>query len=218
VAFTLRLGVALAVAWTVARTSASQVPAGHTFESDRPGGPPAAFVFASMRQETPGTWLIRRDGDNSTLVHTSNAPAGGYGLALAPDAPLRDVQAAVRMRLAGGTRAGGLVWRYIDAANFYATVLDLSKGELVLFRVVDGNRIFLESEDGLELDAAAWHTLKIVHDDSRVVVSLGGIRVFEERDRRSGRGSAGGTGLIAAGGAEVWFDDLRIELDRDRRR
>ncbi len=52
---------------------------------------------------------------------------------------------------------------------------------------------------------------KIVHDESRIQVSLGGIRVFEERDRRYDRETPPGrTGLVAAGNAEVWFDDLRI--------
>ena len=172
-----------------------------------------------MRQDTPGTWRVRRDGANGVLVHQAAEGAAGFGLALAPDAPLRDVQASVRLRLAGGARAGGLVWRYADANNYYGAILDLMRAEVVLFRVSAGNRTFLEREDDLELDPDAWHTLKIVHDESRIQVSLGGIRVFEERDRRYDRDTAPGrAGVIAAGAAEVWFDDLRIEPDRDRRR
>jgi hypothetical protein len=211
--------VTLAVAWAALQPAAGQPPVTHTFDREGPGPLPAGFELAAMRQDTPGTWLVRRDGANGVLVHQSADNASGFALALAPGVPLRDVQTSVRLRLNSGARAGGLVWRYADASNFYGAILDLAQAEVVLFRVTAGNRTFLEREDDLELDPAAWHTLKVVHDESRIQVSLGGIRVFEERDRRSEQDTAPGkTGVIAAGAAEVWFDDLRIEPDRDRRR
>ena len=214
-----RARVALAVLWAASQTIAGQRPPGHAFDDARPGVLPAGFELAAMRQDTPGQWLVRREGVNGFLVHQADGAATGFALALAPDAAVRDVQASVRLRLTGGTRAGGLVWRYTDAGHYYGAFLDLGKAEITLFRVTDGNRTFLESEDGLELDAGAWHTLKIVHDEARIDVSLGGIRVFGERDRRYDRATGPGrTGVIAAGAAEVWFDDLRIEADRERKR
>jgi len=214
----IRVGAVIALFWAVAQALANQLPREHTFDTDKVGQPPATFEFAAMRQDTPGRWLVRRDGSNGALVHEADAAAAGYALALSPASPLRDLEASVRVRLAGGTRAGGLVWRYRDPQHYYATVLDLVEGELALFRVTEGNRTFLEREDDLELDPNAWHTLRVVHDESRIVVSLGGIRVFEERDRRYDRDETGRTGVIAAGEAEAWFDDLRIEPERRRRR
>ena len=211
--------VPLAVAWAALQAPAAQPSVLHDFNKDGAGSVPPGFELAAMRQDTAGAWLVRRDGANGVLVHEATDKAGGFALALAPAPPLRDVQASVRLRLASGARAGGLVWRYADANNHYGAILDLAKAEVVLFRVTAGNRTFLEMEDDLELDPAAWHTLKIVHDESRIQVSLGGIRVFEERDRRNDNGAAPGrTGVVAAGAAEVWFDDLRIEPDRDRDR
>jgi hypothetical protein len=214
----IRVGAALAVLCAVTQAVAGQPARGHAFDGGRGDALPAGFEFAAMRQETSGRWLVRREGGNGALVHAADAAARGFALALAPDAPLLDVEASVRMRLAAGTRRGGLVWRYTDPTRYYAALLDLGDGRLSLFRVVEGNRTFLESEDGLELDPAAWHTLKIVHADARIVVSLGGIRVFEERDRRYTAAVPGRTGVIAAGDAEAWFDDLRLEPARLRRR
>ena len=210
--------VPLAVAWAALQASAGP-PVLYDFNKDASGSVPPGFELAAMRQDAPGTWLVRRDGANGVLVHEATDKASGFALAVAPAAPLRDVQASVRLRLVNGARAGGLVWRYANANNYYGAILDLARAEVVLFRVTAGNRTFLEMEDDLELDPAAWHTLKIVHDESRIQVSLGGIRVFEERDRRYEHDTAPGkTGVIAAGAAEVWFDDLRIEPDRDRDR
>jgi len=187
------------------------------FDTDRPGVAPTGLVLAAMRQERPGEWLIRREGTNGMLMHRADAAANGLALALVASAGERESVASVRLRLAGGAMAGGLVWRYTDAANFHATLLDLARRELVLFRVTAGNRVFLESKDDLELDPAGWHVLKVDHDDDEIRVSLGGLRVFEDRDRRGDRRSGlGRLGVIAAGHAEVWFDDLRVEPPRNR--
>ena len=207
--------VSLAYAWAAA--TSSQRGQTFNFDADRVGGAPAGFRFAAMRQDGPGSWLVRRDGLNGSLAHGLDPKAAGFALALATDGSERDIVATVRLRLSGGSKAGGLVWRYVDAANFYAAILDLTNRELFLWRVTGGNRVFLESKDDLELDNAAWHVLKVVHDDEDIAVSLGGIRVFEDRDRRGDRRPpTGRTGVMAAGNAEVWFDDLRIDPPRNR--
>lgn len=191
-----------------------------TFDTEKPGTTPAGFTFAGWRQPAAGTWLIRRVGAAGHLAHPADAAAtDGYSLALAPGAPLRDVELVARLRLDGGARAGGLVWRHVDDLNYYAAVLDLgdlARQQLVLWRVSGGNRVFLEAEDDLELDPDAWHTLKVVHGDREIRVSIGGIRVFEELDRRDVRPAAGQFGVIARGSAAVSFDDLRVAERRPR--
>jgi hypothetical protein len=189
-----------------------------TFDTDPANALPKGFTLSAMRQDGPGTWLVRRDGTSGALVHSTDAPQAGYSLALAPHEPMSDVIASTRLRLTGGARAGGLVWRYQDANNYYGAVLDLTQGTLFMYLIRNGNRITIESEDDLELDVAAWHTLRVVHERQSVYVSLGGIRVFEEREGRLERTlGPGQIGLLATGDSEVWFDDLRIEPGRPRR-
>jgi hypothetical protein len=185
-----------------------------TFDYDRAGSPPAGFTLAAMRQEGSGAWSVRRDGANGVVVHDANPAHAGFALAIADAPAFRDGTVSVRLRLAGGDRAGGLVWRYQDAGNFHAAVLDLGRRSLALFRIVHGNRVRVEDEDDLELDPEAWHTLKVVHDQAFVRVSLGGIRVFDERDRTFG---AGRTGLLATGGSLVWFDDFQARPEARQR-
>ena len=78
-----------------------------------------------------------------------------------------------------------------------------------------GTRI--EFEDDLELDVEAWHTMKVVHDDNEIAVSLGGIKVFEEHGRFVRVTTPGRVGLVATGSSEVWFDDWRVEPRQGRR-
>ena len=212
-------GKLLALAWAVhlAAGIAAQSRPGVTFDDERPGSAPGGFVFVAMRQAAPGTWLVRKTGANGFLVHEAGPARDGpegYAIGLAPGDRMRDVLVSVRVRLAGGSLVGGLVWRYQDEHNHYQILLDLGRRELAMYRVVAGNRIRIEREDDLELDPDAWHTLKIVHEQSEIRVSLGGIRVFEENDRTFGAGRAG---VVAGGSSDVWFDDVRIEPERRER-
>lgn len=199
-----------------AATHASQRTPPRTFDAERPG-PPEGFVFAAMRQASPGRWSVRRQGGSGVLVHAADAAATGYAFAIPAGAALQDVVLSARLRLAGGARAGGLVWQYQDEHNHYTAVLDLARQEIALYRVVAGNRTRLELEDDLELDVEAWHTMKVVHDGDGIAVSLGGIKVFEERGRSTRVTTPGRAGLLATGHSEVWFDDWRAEPRQGRR-
>jgi len=214
----LRIQAVVLALMTAALPALAQAVATWNFDADPPDLLPKGFVLSAMRQDTPGTWAVRREGAAGALVHTAGTPQAGYAMALAPHEAMSDVRVSVRLRLIGGGRAGGVVWRYQDANNYYAAVLDLGRSTLFMYLVRNGNRIAVETEDDLELDPAAWHTMRVVHERSSVYVALGGIRVFEERDGRLERTlGAGQIGLLAAGDSDVAFDDLRIEPGRPRR-
>jgi len=205
----------LGVAASAAVVSAGAPP--WNFDTDAVGRLPEGFSLAAMRQPSAGAWLVQREGTNGWLVHRAQPGASdGYAMALAPGEALHDVQVSVRLRLAGGSRAGGVLWRYRDPRNYYMAVLDLAQGELELYRVNNGHRVTLDRRDDLELDVNAWHRLKVVHVGRHAAVSLGGIRVFDERDRHDAAPDAWAAGLVATGGSDVWFDDLRIEPDTRR--
>ncbi len=182
-----------------------------TFDMDKVGAPPAGFTFGAWRQASAGDWIVRRQGTGNHLHHPAATGAAGYSLALSQAPAQRNVEITARFRLVDGGRASGLVWRYLDDQNFYAAVLDLGRGEVALWRVTAGNRVLLEVEDDLDLDADTWHALRVRHDDDEVRVYLGGIRVFREDDRRGGRTlGAGRGGVIAQGNAGIWIDDFRM--------
>jgi hypothetical protein len=185
-----------------------------SFDDDSAGRPPAGFRFAENREAAPNRWTVERDAENQVLVHTGEA-AGGRGIAIAVlDGPvLRDLEVSVRLRLRSGEQAGGVVWRYQDADNYYLAELRLSDQSIRMYRMVHGNRVRLEGEDGLELDPSAWHTLKVVQRRNGARLYLGGIRVFDVRDRTFRE--AGAVGVWSHGDSLVQFDDLRFEVRED---
>ncbi len=155
--------LSFAAAWLVVGvTTQAQNATVLGFDQEKAGTPPAGFTFAAMRQPAPGAWLVRRDGANGYLAHDPDTASQGYALAVLDHSPQGEVTVSVRLRLAGGRRAGGIVWHYVDNQHYYASVLDLSRGEISLYRVASGNRSRMEFEDDLELDPDAWHTMKVV--------------------------------------------------------
>ena len=208
----------LSASLSVAAAGLPQLPAVVHFDDDKPGHPPQNFLLAAMRQPGSGQWLVQRQGPNGYLVHEADSTAKGYALAIHTNAAALDVVASVRMRLAGGTKTGGLVWHYQDERNYVAAILDLAAREVSLYRMRAGNRVGVESQDGLELDAEAWHTMKIEHIGDETRVSLGGIRVFrDDHHRREGAVADGRIGVIAGGNATVWFDDLTIDTPKRKK-
>jgi hypothetical protein len=115
----------------------------------------------------------------------------------------------VKLKATGTGRSAGLVWRYQDPMNHYSVHLDLVRQELSMYRVVSGNRIRIEREDDLELDADAWHSLRILNENGQIRVYLGGIRVLGERDRFPQ--TPANVGIWVAGDSTVMFDDFRVE-------
>jgi len=186
-----------------------------TFEDDKIGAPPAGFVTAAGREASADGWTVRREGNGRVLAHQGSAsPPDGFAVAVLSGAQYQDVEVSVRVKATGGSRSAGLVFKYQDALNHYVVQLDLAKQEVAIYRVSSGNRIRLEREDDLELDPEAWHALKVLQEDGEIRVYLGGIRVFDDRDRPS-RGPAG-VGVWVSGDTTCLFDDFRVEDETDR--
>jgi hypothetical protein len=186
-----------------------------TFDSDAAGRPPAGFLFHGPRDAPAAKWTVEREGDNGFLVHAGkpSVPAG-FSVAIleSPSAP-GAAYVSARTRIAGGSGSTGILWRVQDPDNYYLARLDLARQNIGLYRVVKGNRARIDGEDDLELDPAAWHTLKIVQEDETIRVYLGGIRVLRVRDRTFTR--PGSVGLWCTADAVANFDDLRIGLGDD---
>jgi len=181
-----------------------------TFDEDKIGAPPGGFVMAAGRDAASDGWIVKREGTARVLVHEGKpSPPDSFAVAVFLATQYQDVQLSVRLKAVGGGRVAGLVWKYQDPLNHYSAQLDLVKQELVVYRVVNGNRIRLERDDDLELDPDAWHSLKIFQERGEIRVYLGGIRVFRERDRLPRVNAS--VGMWVGGDSTVMFDDFRIE-------
>jgi hypothetical protein len=179
-----------------------------TFDDTTPGRQPQGFVFADGQAGTSHAWQVARDGSNVVLAHTGDA-RGGVALAIAPGSPLGSSAISARLRFPDGPSVAGVTWRHRDPQNYYSVALDLRAQSVRIYRVVAGNRTRLEDEDDLELDPAAWHTVKVEDTGGRMRVWIDGVPVVDGRDRSSPE--PGAVGVWTNGEATAWFDDLQAE-------
>lgn len=181
------------------------------FDDDTLGGPPDGFFFAGARQTSPGTWDVRGSTARRHLVHGADPTVTLRGMSVAGvvfDVP-QDVKVTVRLRLTDGDRAGGTVWRYKDAGNFYFMSVFHEDHSAALIRVTGGNRVQLDRVNDINLDPDAWHTVSVVHVGEEIRGSIDGIGILRARDRTLSDGNR--AGVWSAGNTTGWFDDLVIE-------
>jgi hypothetical protein len=186
-----------------------------TFDDTAAGRTPPGLTFGQAPGERSNAWTVVRDGTNSVLAH-SQLEAPRPELAIVEGPALARPVVSVRLRFPQGAGSAGVAWGYHDASNYYAAALNLQSQEVRIYRVVAGNRTRLEDEDDLELDAAAWNTVKVELDGTRMRVWINGVPVVSARDRNQER--SGAVGLWTAGDAAVWFDNLQIDALQERPR
>ena len=92
--------------------------------------------------------------------------------------------------ISGATdQAAGLVWRYLDERNYYIVRANALEGNVVLYKVEDGERTdlpLLGQGRTYGADAAvpanAWGALAVRAQGDRFTVSLNGAELFEVED------------------------------------
>ena len=147
--------LALVILVVIAMGAARAPDTVRAFDQEPAGRPPSGFSFRVARDPSPARWLVQREGTNGFLVHMGDASAkGGFSLAIL-DSPTPRRRRLVVCPHAAVERYGsmGILWRVQDRDNYYLARLDLSQQDIGLYRVVQGNRVRVEGEDDLELDA-----------------------------------------------------------------
>ena len=189
------------------------------FTHDLVEQPPKGFEFGlTANSGRPGTWIVQADGDNKVLAQAdADATRSRFPVAVLSDVSAADVDVSVRFKPISGTvdQAGGLVWRYQDADNYYIVRGNALEGNVVLYKVEAGKRTDLPLKGegrtyGKKSDvpAARWSTLRVVANGPLFEVYFNGAKLYEVED-----GTFTGPGKVG-----VWtkadsitqFDDLTV--------
>jgi hypothetical protein len=154
----------------------------------------AAGVVGS---QPAGKWLFGATGRGTarwTEEGAGVAYRGGaaYGWAVLPASSLRDGFVQIRFKPISGRedQAGGAVWRWRDADNYYVARANALEDNVVAYKVVGGRRIPIapvgtpEGTYGVKAKVASgvWHTLRIDFHGAEAAVIYDGGRLFTVRD------------------------------------
>lgn len=180
-------------------------PARVDFEGPPPPGAPNFGTTVS------GDWQIVRDpaapAGAATLAQLATSPEKAFNLWFAALPPLQDGAVAVAWKALAGEldQGGGLVFRAVDAGDYYLCRMNPLERNCRLFAVVAGERRLLASAD---FDAApGWHRMEVTCAGDQLTGAIDGRVLFSVRDATFA--AAGRVGLWTKADARTRFDDLR---------
>ena len=173
------------------------------------------FSFGHAGKGRPGSWVVRTEAGAPSgakvLAQVDADPTSArYPVALADGAGVKDLRLSVKFRTVSGEvdRAAGLVFRARDDGNYYLVRANALEGNVAFYRVKDGIRDTLRSEDAHVPDGA-WTELAVEMAGDAVAVFLGGRKVLAARDATFPDG--GRVGVWTKADSVTLFDDLRLE-------
>jgi hypothetical protein len=212
-----------AVAWLVSlgliATSAEVI----TFDSGPIGKVPPGWIVTMTHKGGPPHWEIRKDPTARTqpyvFAQVSADPTDNrFPLAILDRVSLRDADVSVRLKPVGGKedQAGGLVWRYRDENNYYLVRANALEKNVMVFKVVNGERIALTPRGlpprspGVAHDIAsnAWLILKVSARGSHFAIFVNHRRILQVDDATFD--AAGKVGLWTKSDSVTYFDDFRV--------
>lgn len=186
-----------------------------TFDNDPVGKAASGFTLTETGPAgTPARWEIITDDTAPTpprafaIVESTNKKPT-YNLALANDTRYLDVDISVAVKAGSGVldQGGGPVWRVQDADNYYIARWNPLENNARFYVVVSGVRSALGKVE-LDLDASAWHTLRVVAEGKHMELFIDDEPVLAVDDDTHQK--AGQVGLWTKADAATSFDDLSV--------
>ena len=158
----------------------------------------AALAVAAVTSAQPsGGWLTGQTGrgtarwtrQGETLTYEGGA---AFGWAVREGASYRDGWVETRFKPVTGRedRAGGVVWRWHDADNYYVARANALEDNVVAYKVVRGRRTDLTPVGAapgtygvkVPVPTGAWHTLRVDFTGAQFEITYDGRHLFAGRD------------------------------------
>ena len=187
-----------------------------TFSKDDVGKVPPGWKADKTGKEEGSVWKVVEDGTAPSkkgyaLAQTAESPKNLFNLCVADDTKYGDVEVSVQLMAVAGRidLGGGLVWRYQDANNYYVARLNPLEQNYRLYKLVDGKRLQLATDDDVKAPKGEWHTLKVKMIGEQIECFLNGKKLLEAKD--SAIKGAGKVGLWTKADAQTSFDEFKVQ-------
>jgi hypothetical protein len=176
---------------------------------------PKGWKIAKTGSGTTPIWKVMREKDNPSktgyvLAQHSISLTEMFNLCILEGTSAQGVEISVKMKsLRGQTdQGGGVVWRYKDENNYYVTRYNPLEKNFRLYKVVDGKRTQLASNEDLTLEKSDWHSIRVRHVGKRIVCKLDDDNSLQIEDETFP--NAGKVGLWTKADAQTAFDQFIV--------
>jgi hypothetical protein len=159
--------------------------------------------------------VVSDDGAPSLPKVLKQSGEATFCWAAKTDEHIKDGFVEVKFKPVSGKedQAGGIVFRFKDANNYYVVRANALEDNVVLYKTVDGKRSSLQVKDrtfGYGVDAKVpsgkWSTLRVEFARNLFTVSLNGRKMFDVEDDTFKE--AGAVGVWTKADSVTLFDDF----------
>ena len=186
-----------------------------SFATDEKGAPPKGWIITMTGKGDP-IWTVETDDTAPSRPNVlKQSGKATFPLALKQGTSIRDGFVEVRFKAIAGNedRAAGIVWRAIDADNYYVVRANALEDNVVLYKAMKGVRSPLDIVGrkggyGVEVPVPSgqWHMLRIDFTGRRFRVVYNDKAQFEVDDATFTQ--AGMIGLWTKADSVTVFDDV----------
>ena len=188
------------------------------------GSVPKDFTVAMTGRGKSAVWQLQdvanaASGKRVVAQLSNDAGPNRFPLLVFEKIIAADADISVKFKPVSGQddQAAGLVWRYIDANNYYIVRANALEDNVVLYIVKDGRRTDLAVKGkgktyGAPVSAISktgWSTLGVTVQGNLFKVSFNGKQIYEVEDKTFAK--PGKIGLWTKSDSVMLFDDLIIE-------
>jgi Domain of Unknown Function (DUF1080) len=186
------------------------------FDQDKAGEVPAGW------QAVEGDWQVIPDPSAPSKPNTFGLPAGRlvksltsaleyYPMAIQTDpTEYSDFTLEAQFQSTGGRFdcSGGLIFRYVDAKNFYLLSAGCPSDYFALSRMTDGQLVGLK-QSVVPTDKDTWYRLKVTAQGGHFMLYDDDKMIFDFDDSKIAKGKIG---LWARDDSQAEFDDVKLTI------
>lgn len=187
-----------------------------SFDKDVVGGLPAGWVAGVTGKGSP-KWAVESDASAPSGTNVlKQSGSGTFPWCVMTAAKVTDGTVEVKFKPIAGKEdaAGGVVWRWKDADNYYVARANALENNVSLYFTTGGRRNTIRYVDA-PVPMNQWHTLRVQFSGKHITVALNGKLYIATDD--SHIGGAGAVGVWTKADSVTAFDDFRYEASAPRR-
>jgi hypothetical protein len=187
-------------------TFAASAALAETDGFDQPGAP-QGWVCGITGRGTP-KWAVEGDGSAPSKPNVlRQSGRGTFPWCAKQGVALKDGFVEVRFKPEQGRedRAGGVIWRFKDADNYYVARANALEDNVSLYYTTGGTRHTIKYVNA-PVAANQWHTLRVEYQGTHIKVLLDGKQFIEEEDKHIS--APGAVGIWTKADSVTAFDDF----------
>jgi hypothetical protein len=189
-----------------------------TFENDTVKKPPVDFEFGLAGEGGPGLWQIVDDrtaaGGKALAQLSTNPAANRFLVAIYNRSVFANGDVTTRCKPVSGKtdQACGVIVRAMDPRNYYIARANALEDNVRFYRVRNGERQQLATDDNVKVASGQWHTLALHVAGDRYTVVFNGKTLYTITDTTTGepRPAEGRAGLWVKSDSVTHFDRIEI--------